>query len=166
MKYSASLDKSTQIITIAITALFAGIGIFELLTFSGDARIGAYFSVGILSAVYWAAYIYRPTGYTLTDDELIIHRPISNVVYPRRFESTRVIDKESLKYTIRTFGVGAFWGYFGKFYNTALGKMTWYVTRRDQLILIKMTDGKTILVSPDDLNGFAKALENTPSTIS
>lgn len=166
MKYTASIDKPTKIITIGITVLFAGLGILELLTFSPEAKTGAFISIAIMLAIYWGTYVYRVTGYTLTNDTLTIHRPISNVTYSRQtIESVRIVTKEQLKFTIRTFGVGGFWGYFGKFYNSVYGKMTWYVTRRDQMVLIK-TNNHMILLSPDDIDPFTKDLERSTQVVS
>ncbi|GGH35571.1 PH domain-containing protein [Dyadobacter endophyticus] len=160
MRYTASIDKPTKIITIGLTALFVAISVFEFLTFSADAKIGAFVSTAILIAVYAAGYIYRPLAYTLTEDGLTVHRPINDVTYSlQALDSVRIVTKEQLKFTIRTFGVGGFWGYFGKFYNSVYGKMTWYVTRRDQMVLIK-TDNKTILLSPDDIDSFTGELNS------
>ncbi|OJV12329.1 MAG: hypothetical protein BGO21_06150 [Dyadobacter sp. 50-39] len=161
MNFTASNDRTTKIITIALTALFVGIIAFEFFTFSDEAKIGAFVSTAILVVTYGAAYIYHPINYTLTDQDLIIHRPVSDVRYPRdTFELVERIPKENLKFTIRTFGVGGLWGYYGKFYNSVYGKMTWYLTRRDQLVLIKTTDKKTILLSPDDIDSFLTALRS------
>lgn len=166
MRYSASIDNPTKIITIGLTALFVGILVFEFLTFSADAKIGAFVSTAILLAVYGAAYIYRPIGYTLTHDILTVHRPISDVTYSlQTLDSVSIVTKEQLKFTIRTFGVGGLWGYYGKFYNSVYGKMTWYLTRRDQMVLIK-TDNKTILLSPDDIDSFTHRLKSVAPVIS
>ncbi|WP_176885046.1 PH domain-containing protein [Dyadobacter soli] len=152
--------------TAGLTVLFVGIGVLELSTFSEEAKIGAFVSIGILLAVYGAAYVFRTTGYTLTGDELTIHRPISDVTYSRQtIDSVRIVTKEQLKFTIRTFGVGGFWGYYGKFYNSSFGKMTWYVTRRDQMVLIKTAD-KIILVSPDNIDSFTRDLEKDTHVLS
>ncbi|WP_353721144.1 PH domain-containing protein [Dyadobacter sp. 676] len=159
MKYNASLDKTTRIITVAITVLFVGISVFEFLTFSGGARAGAYISTAILVAVYGFAYFYRPVAYTLTDHHLTIHRPIGDLTYTRgTFEDVRTIPREDLKFTIRTFGVGGFWGYFGQFYNAVYGKMIWYVTRRDHLVLIKIKGKRTVLISPDNIDAFMEGV--------
>lgn len=165
MRYSASIDKTTKIITVGLTALFVGISVFEFLTFSAEATIGAFVSTAILLAVYCGAYIYRPVGYSLTEETLIVHRPISDVDYSlQTLDSVQIVTKEQLKFTIRTFGVGGFWGYFGRFYNSVYGKMIWYVTRRDQLVLIK-TDNKTILLSPDDIASFTLRLKSFVPTV-
>lgn len=161
MRYTASVDRTTTIITIGLTALFVGIIAFEFLTFSDDAKIGAFVSTAILVVTYGFAYVYRPMSYTLTSQDLVIHRPVSDVTYPREtLESVQRIPKENLKFTIRTFGVGGLWGYYGQFYNSVYGKMTWYLTRRDQLVLIKTTNKKTILLSPDEIDSFLKELQS------
>ena len=48
-------------------------------------------------------------------------------------------------------------GYYGLFRTTKLGKCTWYVTRRDRMIVVA-TDSKTTLYSPDDTAGFLAAI--------
>lgn len=162
MKFTASLDRTTKTLTIGLTVLFAGIIAFEFFTFSGEVKIGAFVSTAILVITYGAAYIYRPIQYALTDRDLIIDRPVGDVTYAREtIKSVEQISKENLKFTIRTFGVGGLWGYYGQFYNSVYGKMTWYLTRRDQLVLIKTTNKKTILLSPDDIDSFLKALQST-----
>lgn len=160
MRYTASLDKYTKISTAAFSALLVGIAALEFATFSQEARIGAWVSTTIFILVSGAAYIYRPLSYTLIDNKLIVHRLISDVSYAvDTFEAVKVIPRENLKFTIRTFGVGGLWGYFGQFYNGAYGRMTWYITRRDQLVLIKTNQKKSILLSPDNIDSFMIALE-------
>ncbi|MDR6804480.1 hypothetical protein J2Y45_001748 [Dyadobacter sp. BE34] len=159
MKYSASLDNTTKIITTAITILFAGILIYELQTFTRGEQTGLIITSAILAITYGSAYAYRPTGYTITEHELIIHRPINTVRYAReKLESVQVIEKKDLQFTIRTFGVGGLWGYYGYFYNSVYGRMVWFITRRDHLVLIKTANKKTILLSPDDIDSFTNEL--------
>lgn len=166
MRYSASLDKTTKIITSAITILFVGILVYELRTFTAGEWGGFIISTAILAITYASAYIYRPTGYTVTEHELIVHRPINNVRYDREtVESVQVIVKKDLQFTIRTFGVGGLWGYYGHFYNSVYGKMRWYITRRDHLVLIKTANKKTILLSPDDIDSFTNELNSVAPAI-
>jgi hypothetical protein len=167
MRYSASLDKSTKVITAVITALFVGILAYELQTFTRGEQNGLLIISAILLITYGSAYIYRPTGYSVTEQELIIHRPINSIRYAREaLESVQVIVKKDLQFTIRTFGVGGLWGYYGYFYNSAYGKMIWFVTRRDHLVLIKTANKKTILLSPDDIDSFTSELNPIASAMS
>lgn len=166
MKYTASLDKTTKIITVAITLLFAGILVYELQTFTRGEQTGLIITSAILAITYGSAYVYRPTGYTITEHELIIHRPINTVRYVREaLESVQVIVKKDLQFTIRTFGVGGLWGYYGYFYNSVYGKMIWFITRRDHLVLIKTANKRTILLSPDDIGPFTNELNSVAPVI-
>ena len=61
-----------------------------------------------------------------------------------------LLTNEDLKWTIRTFGVGGLFGYFGKFRNSKIGTMTWYATMRNQAILINLKDGQRIVITPDN----------------
>ncbi|MBS4044542.1 MAG: hypothetical protein KGZ59_12085 [Chitinophagaceae bacterium] len=66
------------------------------------------------------------------------------------------LEKEKLKGTIRTFGVGGLFGYFGKFYNNKIGVMTLYATRRSNYVLIKTSANKKIILTPDNPEDFVK----------
>lgn len=163
MQYEASWDKSVKIITTGVTVLFIGLGFMDFLPFSHpfDWKKSAIIT-SILIVTYVSAYIYRPLGYTITDNQVIIRRPWRSVIVERKsIKTAQIISKDQLKFTIRTFGVGGLFGYYGKFYNSVYGKMTWYLTRRDRLVLIKTVDNKTILLSPDEIDPFIKELGST-----
>jgi hypothetical protein len=57
---------------------------------------------------------------------------------------------------------GAF-GYFGK-YNTELGKITWYGTRRDKIVLITKKDKTKIVLTPDLWDEFTEQFEREASS--
>lgn len=71
-------------------------------------------------------------------------------------KSVELIEKATLSGTIRTFGVGGLFGWYGKFANSQLGNMTWYLTRRDKPVLILKKDSKKILISPDQAEAFVR----------
>lgn len=68
--------------------------------------------------------------------------------------SAALLDEESLKGSIRTFGVGGLFGYFGKYFNRTLGSMTWYATRKDNFVLILTNDDKKIILTPNEPDKF------------
>jgi Bacterial PH domain len=93
--------------------------------------------------------------YSLTTENLIVHRLFSNVKIERgNIKSVELIDKEKLSWSFRVFGVGGFYGYYGKFTNTKLGTMTWYATRKDMIVLVEMLNNKKIILTPDDAERF------------
>lgn len=152
MTFSTSLDKLAKGVTIGITILFGSIIMMALYSVLNDEEknIPAYISIGLL-LIYFFAYAFRPGNYTLTNDKLIVHRPLTNMSINRTdIKSVEQIDKEKLEQTFRTFGVGGLFGYYGKFANKKLGSMTWYATRRDKAVLMTTIDNKKIILTPDN----------------
>lgn len=154
MTFNTSLDRLAKGVTIAITILFATIIIGQYAFSDGDKTIPNCITVGLL-LIYFFVFAFRPVRYTLTNEKLIVIRPLLNVEISRaEIRSVEQVDKEKLKQSFRTFGVGGLFGYFGKFANTRLGSMTWYATRRDKAVLITTIHNKKIVVTPDNPEEF------------
>jgi len=158
MDYKASYDTLTKVLTSGVVLLFMGISLIQLWpVFTAQADQHSYVP-GILVALLFIAilagsYIFSTQGYTLSGNDLIIRRPIKDrVIKIAEIAEIRLLERSELSGAIRTFGSGGLFGYFGKFYNGKLGHMTWYVTQRDKVILIRTAQGKTIIISPDDLH--------------
>ena len=97
-------------------------------------------------------YLYSTKSYTVTNDALIIHRPISDrVIKLSEIVEIRTVDAADFSGTIRTFGNGGLFGYYGKYYNSKIGNMTWYVTQQKNKILVQIKQGDKIIISPDDI---------------
>jgi hypothetical protein len=155
MTYKASLDNLAKGVTIGVTVLFATIifGQYSIIKNAGRA-IPIYTTVTLL-LIYFIAFAFRPINYMLTSDNLIIHRLFADVKIQRsQIKSIELLEKTATSWSIRTFGVGGLFGYYGKFLNSKLGSMTWYATRRDRMILIVTIDNRKIIVTPDDPNKF------------
>ena len=161
MVFKTSLDKTAIIITSLVTLLFAVIiiGQFSIIKDEGKA-IPIYTTVACL-LIYFIAFAFRPIKYIVTNDELIVKRLLLSVHIKRGdINSVALIDEHSIKGSIRTFGVGGMFGYFGNFANFTIGKMTWYATRRDSVVLVKTTNNKNIILTPDMPNEFLARLSN------
>lgn len=145
MIYKASLDLTAIIITAVITIIFGSFLIFKPTIFAGF----------LFLMIYLLCLALKPIYYQISEKELMIKRLIKNVRISRsEIESLELIDKKAISGSIRTFGIGGLFGYIGKFSNFELGNMTWYVTRRDQPVLLKMKGGQKIILSPDDSEDF------------
>ncbi len=145
MIYKASLDKTALLITSLVTLMFGALIVFN---FSLPLAI-------FLILIYLICMVLKPLSYEITQDELIIRRLIKSVRINRAdIKSLELIEKATLSGTIRTFGVGGLFGWYGKFANSQLGAMNWYVTRRDKPVLIIKKDSKKILISPDQAEAF------------
>ncbi len=156
MIYKTSLDNVTKVITLGITILFAAIiiGQYSIIKDATASATPIYITVGLL-IIYFIVFAFRPVKYSLTADNLIVHRLFSNVKIERsKIKSVELVDKEKLSWSVRVFGVGGFFGYFGKFANAKLGTMTWYATRKDRIVLVKMLNNKKIILTPDEPEKF------------
>jgi Bacterial PH domain len=123
MEYKASLDRNSKIITILITVLFAGIGTWNFwLIFTGPESITD-FSANILSVVvilgiYSFCFLFRSVQYVVEKNRLTIKRPLKDYYLEmNKIKDISITDKKTMKWTIRTFGVGELFGYYGKFRN-------------------------------------------------
>lgn len=161
MKFNASLDKLAKVVTFIITIIFVSIIIGQLVFIIDSIQSISLFSILILVIIYLIVFLYRPIYYTTTDKLVVIHRPISDIkINLIDIKSVELLDKERLKWTIRTFGVGGFFGYWGKFTNSKIGVMTWYATKRENAVLITTFSNKKILLTPDNPELFVSVIRS------
>ncbi len=151
MKFKASLDKLAKVVTIAVTILFTSIIIGQLVLIPDSVQYTSFITVFILLLIYLIVFLFRPICYNITDESLVIHRPLTDIkIDLNDIKNVELLDKERLKWTIRTFGVGGLFGYWGRFANSKIGVMTWYATRRDKAVLITTFNNKKIVLTPDE----------------
>ena len=104
----ASLDKTAIIITNLVTLLFGALIVFNFVL---PLAI-------LLLIIYLLCMLLKPLSYEISEDELVIHRLIKSVRINRSdIESLELKEKSDLKGTIRIFGVGGLFGWYGKFAN-------------------------------------------------
>lgn len=155
MVYKTSLDNLAKAVTTAISALFIAIISAQISYAKEEGLPVLVFTTIILAGIYFAVFLFRPVNYILTNDALIIRRPLASITIARNeIISVQHLEKEKLKWVIRTFGVGGFFGYWGKFFNASIGSMTWYATRRDKAVLITTIHNKKIILTPDEPGNF------------
>ena len=155
MTYKTSLDNLAKVVTIVTTILFAAIIVGQFSLIKDEGRSVPIFTTIILLLIYFGTFSLRPISYKLTDDKLIIHRPLSDIKIIRaEIQNVEQLDKEKLSWAFRVFGVGGLFGYWGKFSNTKLGSMTWYATRRNNAVLITTIYNKKIILTPNEPEKF------------
>jgi hypothetical protein len=155
MTYKASLDRTAIIVTIAVTLLFAVVIFVTYPLLREKVHINPFYLPIVVIIIYAGAYLFRPVGYTVTPEELIVRRMVLSV-HIRRSDILRVeqIDRKMIRGSIRTFGVGGLFGYYGYFSNMTLGRMLWYVTSRDKPVLVTTRENRKIIVTPDNPGQF------------
>ena len=157
MKFKASLDKFTKTTSFLVSILLLTIILLQFIGFKSNNFWVPVFTTIFIVVSFIITLLYKPNSYTLQSNQLIIHRYIKNVIISKsEIKSAEQIEREILKYSIRTFGVGGLFGYFGKFYNRNVGAMTWYATRRSNYVLITTSSNKKIILTPDNPEDFVK----------
>lgn len=157
MIYKASLDRQAIIITTVITIFFLVLIVGQYIIFQDSGKAIPFFTGLVCVSTYGIAYAFKPEGYKVTSDEIIIIRPFVNA-YIKRSEilSMEAIGEDRLAHAFRTFGVGGLFGYFGDFSNSSIGSMTWHATRKDKAILIRTSKKQNIILTPDNREIFLK----------
>jgi hypothetical protein len=149
--FSASMDSFAKNITSILPLIILVFVLIPLNSKNENDIIESIIPFAIVFLVYLFCFLYRPIDYRTTDNKLIINRLIKKVILDKsEILNVVLLTNEDLKWTIRTFGVGGLFGYFGKFRNSKIGNMTWYATRRNQAILINLNDGQRIVITPDN----------------
>jgi ABC-type uncharacterized transport system permease subunit len=157
MEFKASMDKFTKITTVVVSLMLLSAIVLQFMVFKNNNFWIPLITSSFILVGFIITLLYKPNTYTIQSNQVIIHRFINEVVI-KKFEikSIKQIEKDELKGTIRTFGVGGLFGYFGKFYNSTFGAITWYATRRSNYILITTSTNKKIIITPDNPEDFVK----------
>lgn len=155
MEFEASLDLFSKIITIGLACTFLYVAAATILKVKRHAstKISA-----ILGAAILFSYLYGTHSYVVTDSELIIKQRVAG----KRIPIKDIVDLQvnpSLGMTIRVFGVGGVFGYFGIYYSRALGFVNFYATQLNSRVFIKTKTGEKLLISPDDAYQLAKEIK-------
>ncbi len=147
-EFSATYDRTAKILSslCAVVVLIPGV-------MSRNLLIAA---VGLV--VLGLAYVFSPRGYAISQDSILVKRMIGAVRVPLSgIRVVRAAAASDFRGCIRLFGSGGLFGYYGTFRTTALGKCTWYMTDRSKAVVV-MAEGKTVLLSPEDVEGFLGAV--------
>lgn len=156
-KFNASLDMLAMVITIAVTVLFVSLFYVQISLFkSGNYLIPS--TVGIICLVtYIGSFLLSTRSYTVSENGISINRwlntkfiPFSDLIGANKIESGQ------MGFTLRTFGVGGLFGYYGYFSNSTFGNMVWYTTRRSKMVMLTTQKHKKIVLSPDDPDDFLR----------
>ncbi|MFT4092142.1 MAG: PH domain-containing protein [Niabella sp.] len=163
MHFSASYDTFTKIITPSVTGIMMAIGISLHTITPGAAKQTGYFTIAALLATFLISLAYAPKSYSVDEGCIYINRillpPV--IIKIENILSAAPVSRQSLRGSIRVFGAGGFFGYFGKFANKSYGKMTWYATNLQNAVLIKTQDNKKYVITPDNRDVFLNAIKHT-----
>jgi hypothetical protein len=159
MEFKTSLDKLAKVVTAVVTVLITGIIVLQLIFIQDFGNASSIITITTLLLSYLIAFMFRPISYVILDELLVIHRPLLDIkIELNQIKNVQILDSQELKGTIRIFGVGGLWGYWGSFANTRIGVMKWYATRMSNAVLKTTVSNKKIVLTPDEPELFVKNL--------
>jgi len=145
--FSASYDSSTKVISVAVCLIVAAVAwVVHLI-----------FLVPLFALAIGLAYAYSPRGFAVASGAIVIRRLIGNIEVPLAdVRGIRAGTADDFGGLLRLWGNGGLFGYTGLFQTTRLGTCRWYVTNRNNTVIVT-TPTKTLVLSPDDTAGFIAA---------
>ncbi|MCC6589004.1 MAG: hypothetical protein IT168_20065 [Bryobacterales bacterium] len=142
--FPAPYDRTTKIVTAVSCGLLLGVALLIRQPV-----------VTVISAlIIGLAYAYSPRSYRVTNEEIAIRRLVGSVSIPiGAITELRNATPEDLRGSLRLFGSGGMFGYYGLFRTSRLGRAWWYVTDRSRMVVV-VTDTGTSLLSPENPQEF------------
>jgi hypothetical protein len=118
----------------------------------------------LLAVVLATVARFAPQGLSLTDEAVRVERRQG----PIHFELEKIEQAEPTQLTgvIRTWGAGGFLGAWGYFRCQELGAFRGYLTRSDRMVCLRRRDELPVVVSPDEPEAFAQAVNERIARLS
>jgi len=152
VSFAAPWDKSLKTSTSLVSALFLAL-MFLLPSATGWQWLvkgGMLLLLAGLAA--WA-----PRSFVIDGDRLIVRRFIGRVcISLAGLNDAQLLELGALRGVVRVWGVGGFFGYYGRFLN-GFESQTWYVTDRQSCIRLDCAAG-IVVISPSDPAACLEAL--------
>lgn len=160
--FNASLGTTVKVTTVIIVGLFLLIGVALLLlfvlslseeNFDRKSIMMPIVAIGLFGLLYWV-FTERIIGYEVLNEGVkIIKGNDVQLIKKDLILEVKSIDYKDLRFSVRTFGIGGVFGFSGSFTNKKFGDMTWYLTRKDSLVML-VTKMDKIVLSPDNCQEF------------
>lgn len=163
MTYTCSLSPAVRGVSIAVTTALLGgavaMGLPGAMGWVGPASPWMLAAAAVMPLMLLATWLFVPLGYEVTQDALLVRRPIGAVRVARRdIVSVERPAARAFGLGIRLCGSGGLYGVFGLFWSSSLGRFWIWGTRPDHLVLLRVRGGLPVIVTPDDDEGLAREL--------
>ncbi|MBN1555168.1 MAG: hypothetical protein JXA11_10515 [Phycisphaerae bacterium] len=161
----ARWSKTVVIVTVAVSVALCAESVLMFFIASIQGMEPWFRTVFILAGlippvILLTMFAFAPLSYRIEREELVVSRLARNYRVPlNKIASVRRGDAMDLRGSTRTMGCGGFAGFYGLFSVPALGKSRLFITRKDSLVILPLTQGRTLVLSPKDPEAFVKAIE-------
>ena len=152
----------TTLLVILVAVIAAGAVLAKVETITSDnpaARERLTATALVVPLILMVAIAFAPLGYTVDEVGIVVNRMGPNIyILHSRIVEIRRLSRRDVGFSIRLGGSGGFFGFFGRFWSTRLGRHRAYVTNTKDLVLIRCDNGVKFLLSPYPADAFVEAL--------
>lgn len=157
-RYQASLGKLVLGTTVLVAVILTVVTVTLLSTIRGlSPAVMTLICVSPLASLGFA-FLFRVWGYSVSTHGIRVHRTLFPVTLPLEPPVTIEPMPGLTKGSLRTFGNGGLFGFYGRFWKSGVGSYRAFVTDPAKVILCQTGDRKFAL-SPDQTDSFIRAVE-------
>ncbi|HEY1871140.1 MAG TPA: PH domain-containing protein [Chitinophagaceae bacterium] len=154
MKFRARMDKESIIITAVVFIIFF-FSILIVLNSKKPSVIISYLIAAFLLIFVIVLITQKIKYFLVTTDSIQIVRTFYTIKFPfDKLSAIQSINFDSLEGSFRRMGINGIFGYSGTFSNSNYGVMRWFLTNKDQIIFLRLTNGENIFLSPENAGLF------------
>jgi hypothetical protein len=105
----------------------------------------------IFFGVILLSLLFIPRDYIVDEKSLLIRKTFMPIIINgNEIESVSRPSKADMKWSIRAFGIGGYFGFSGYYWNKALGDFRMWVGEAKNYILIEISKGKKFVIAGND----------------
>lgn len=151
--FEASWGQQLKAITGGVSCLLIGISFYSLWQMLNGSGEISFFGALLPLAIVALCSLFTVRGYTLSENQLIIHRLGWSHTIELSGLSSAAYVPGVMQGSSRTFANGGLFSFAGNFHNDNLGNYRAYATDDLKSVVLKFAD-KTIVISPDEPEEF------------
>jgi len=162
--YNAPWSRTLLLVTVIFTTLLLGITLSEWRGIA-SLQIGTLeFWLSILPlTIVVAAALFMVRGYSITNDEILIHRLFWDTKLSRQGLQSAALEPDAFRGTLRTFGNGGLFGFTGWYESSRLGSFRAFATDGTRTIVLRYAE-QAIVITPDQPDQFIRELSKDKET--
>lgn len=158
MWFDAPWGDSVKWTTSLVTIIFMFMILLEIITDNKHSLIGMLAMIVLPLSIMFLAIIFSVRGYSVTDNEILVHR----LVWSNRFSINNIsgvtIDNQAMADASRIGGNGGLFSFTGNFKSVRIGNFRALLTDPHHTVVMELKDGKKIVLSPGNADRFVQAV--------
>ena len=147
--WSASL-RATTVSSVVVIALATAALIFASLHLS---QPGLMVMIALPLLLLAVAFAFRVRGYTLTEDAILVHRPIGTFRLPLAGLRSVTGDVDAMRGSTRVMGNWGLFSFTGRYWNRKLGSYRAFATDPSRAVVLRYSN-ETVVITPHDPQHF------------